>query len=215
MSIARLAVLASGSGSNFEAICQYFAARKENAVADVVLLVTNNSAAGAVARARKHGVPSAHLQNVHDAGELSRLLQSHRVDIVALAGYVKLVPADVVRAFSGRMLNIHPALLPDFGGPGMYGARVHQAVLNAGRRESGATVHLVSEEYDRGAILAQWRVPVRSGDTAQTLGKRVLAVEHVVYPRVLEGVALGTVSPAAPWSPTPHDRELLESAAAA
>jgi folate-dependent phosphoribosylglycinamide formyltransferase PurN len=113
--------------------------------------------------------------------------------MIALAGYLRLVPPDVVAAFGGRMLNVHPALLPAFGGAGMYGARVHQAVLASGARVSGPTVHFVDERYDEGAIIAQWPVPVRTDDTPETLGARVLAVEHRIYPWAVAAVASGAV----------------------
>jgi len=103
---------------------------------------------------------------------------------------LKRIPPAVIREYAGRILNIHPALLPAFGGEGMYGARVHEAVIASGAKESGVTVHLVDDEYDRGAIVAQWRIPVDRSDTPDTLAARVLAVEHVVYPRVIEMVAV-------------------------
>src|SRR4029078_280881 len=103
------------------------------------------------------------------------------VDLVVLAGYLKRIPPRVVREYSGRILNIHPALLPDFGGEGMYGARVHEAVIASGARESGVTVHLVNDDYDRGAIVAQWRVPVEPGDPPEALASRILSVGHVGY----------------------------------
>ena len=106
-----------------------------------------------------------------------------------LAGYIRLVPPEVVSAYRGRIVNVHPALLPDFGGPGMYGRRVHEAVLASGATESGPTVHLVDEEYDRGAILAQSRVPVRKDDTPETLAARVLAEEHRLLPAVVRAAA--------------------------
>jgi folate-dependent phosphoribosylglycinamide formyltransferase PurN len=111
------------------------------------------------------------------------------VELVVLAGYLKLVPSDVVHAFAGRMINIHPALLPSFGGKGMYGLRVHQAVLESGATVSGPTVHLVTPEYDRGPILAQWPVPVRAGDTPETLRDRVLEAEHRLLPEVVIAAA--------------------------
>ena len=116
-------------------------------------------------------------------------LESARVDLVALAGYLRLIPPAVVGRFHYRILNIHPALLPSFGGKGMYGSRVHQAVLDAGCRITGPTVHMVDERYDHGRILAQWPVPVLEDDTPETLGKRVLAVEHVLYPAAVEWLA--------------------------
>jgi folate-dependent phosphoribosylglycinamide formyltransferase PurN len=107
-----------------------------------------------------------------------------------LAGYLKRIPSKVIREYSGRMINIHPALLPAFGGEGMYGAHVHQAVIASGAKESGVTVHLVDDEYDRGPIVAQWRIPVEPSDTAERLAARVLNVEHVVFPRAVEMVAI-------------------------
>jgi phosphoribosylglycinamide formyltransferase-1 len=123
-----------------------------------------------------------------DPGEIAEetlqaLLES-KVDVIFLAGYLRLVPAPVVQRFQGRILNIHPALLPSFGGKGMWGRHVHQAVLDAGSRVTGPTVHVVDEVYDRGLILAQWPVPVRNDDTPETLAARVLAVEHRLYPEV-------------------------------
>jgi phosphoribosylglycinamide formyltransferase-1 len=107
-----------------------------------------------------------------------------------LAGYLKRIPPKVISAYSGRIMNIHPALLPAFGGEGMYGARVHEAVIASGATESGATVHLVDNEYDRGPIVAQWRIRVNRTDTAESLAARVLNIEHVVYPRAVEMVAI-------------------------
>ena len=134
-----------------------------------------------------------------DGAALTRVLREHGVELVVLAGYLKLVPADVVAAFPDRMINIHPALLPAFGGHGMYGPRVHQAVLASGATLSGATVHLVNAEYDRGPILAQWPVPVRPGDTAESLAARVLEVEHRLLPAVVLAAAhAGRVVPLGP-----------------
>lgn len=119
------------------------------------------------------------------------LLTRHRVQAILLAGFLRLLPASVCRAFEGRILNIHPALLPSFGGRGMYGQRVHDAVLRSGARLSGPTIHFVNERYDEGRILAQWPVPVLPGDTAESLGARVLEVEHVLYPAAADALARG------------------------
>ncbi|MGQ0715527.1 MAG: phosphoribosylglycinamide formyltransferase, partial [Gemmatimonadaceae bacterium] len=121
------------------------------------------------------------------------MLQQHRAGLVVLAGYLRLVPAEIVRAFRGRMLNVHPALLPAFGGRGMYGARVHRAVLESGARVSGPTVHFVDEIYDHGPIVAQWPVPVFPDDTETALAARVLRAEHLLLPRVVHQVASGLV----------------------
>ena len=123
--------------------------------------------------------------------------RDHRVDLLVLAGYLKLVPAAVIARYRHRIVNVHPALLPAFGGPGMYGRRVHEAVLASGARESGATVHLVDEVYDRGAILAQRRVPVLPGDTPDRLAARVLEVEHRLLPAVVLAAAAGRPARAA------------------
>jgi formyltetrahydrofolate-dependent phosphoribosylglycinamide formyltransferase len=182
----RVAVAVSGRGSNLEALLR---ALGPDGPARVVLVLSNRSEAGALARARDHGVPTEVLADAGDPGEwLDRLLQ-YRVDLLVLAGYLKLVPAPVVAQFRDRILNIHPALLPAFGGAGMYGRRVHQAVLASGARQSGATVHLVDEVYDRGRILAQTRVPVLPGDTPDRLAARVLEAEHRLLPAVVLAAA--------------------------
>jgi formyltetrahydrofolate-dependent phosphoribosylglycinamide formyltransferase len=178
----RVAVLASGSGSNLQALLD---ACRPPAPAEVALVACNVVGAGAVARAEAAGVPTWHIADPADGAALLTVLRTHRIDLVVLAGYLKLVPPDVVRAYDGRMVNIHPALLPSFGGKGMYGMRVHEAVLASGAAVSGPTVHLVTTEYDRGPILAQWPVPVLREDTPVSLRDRVLAVEHQLLPAVV------------------------------
>lgn len=192
---ARIAVLASGGGSNLQALLEHLDALGERRGGDVVLVASDRAKAGALERARARGIATATLPapsaTCHGLPSLDRVLIAHGVDLVVLAGYLKLVTPEVVRRFRGRMLNVHPALLPAFGGPGMYGLRVHQAVIDAGVRVSGATVHLVDEDYDRGRIVAQWPVPVLAGDDAHTLAARVLRVEHLLLPRVVNAVAAG------------------------
>jgi formyltetrahydrofolate-dependent phosphoribosylglycinamide formyltransferase len=182
----RVGVFASGGGTNLQALLDTC---RDDAPARVVLVISNAAGAGALARARAAGVATAVLANPAEAREILALLDAHGIELVVLAGYLKLVPAAVVEAYTGRMLNIHPALLPSFGGAGMYGHRVHQAVLASGARVSGPTVHLVTEAYDRGPIVAQWPVPVLSGDTAESLAARVLAVEHQILPAVVLAAA--------------------------
>jgi len=177
----RVAVLASGGGTNLQALLD---ALHDNPLARVVRVVTNRPEAGALERARRSGVPATVLKDADDAAELLAALDPG-VDLVVLAGYLKLVPPPVVARFRWRMINIHPALLPAHGGPGMYGRRVHEAVLASGVAESGVTVHYVDEQYDRGAIIAQARVPVQPGDTPQTLAARVLEAEHRLLPLVV------------------------------
>jgi phosphoribosylglycinamide formyltransferase 1 len=182
----RVAVAVSGRGSNLEALLR---ALGPDAPARVVLVVSNRAHAGGLARAREHGVAAELLHDAADPEEWLELLRRHQVDLLVLAGYLKLIPAPVVAQYRDRILNIHPALLPAFGGAGMYGLRVHRAVLASGARESGATVHLVDELYDQGRILAQTRVPVLPGDTPEELAARVLAAEHRLLPAVVLAAA--------------------------
>jgi formyltetrahydrofolate-dependent phosphoribosylglycinamide formyltransferase len=185
----RIAVAISGRGSNLEAL---LGALRAGARAEVALVVSDRAEAAGLERARARRIPAEVLARPDDADEWVRLLWRFRIDLVVLAGYVKLIPAPVVAAYRGRIINVHPALLPDFGGKGMYGHRVHEAVLASGARETGATVHLVDEDYDRGAVLAQIRVPVLPGDTPDTLADRVLAAEHRLLPAaVLAAAAAG------------------------
>jgi len=186
----RLAVLASGRGSNLQAIVDHFDSLARERVAKVVLVASNRADSPALIRAATASIDIAHFNAADDGTELLELLKKHRTDLVVLAGYLKRIPSRVIREYSGRMINIHPALLPAFGGEGMYGARVHEAVIASGAKESGVTVHLVDDEYDRGPIVAQWRVPVQPSDTADKLAARILNVEHVVYPRTVEMVAI-------------------------
>jgi phosphoribosylglycinamide formyltransferase 1 len=186
----RLAVLASGRGSNLQAIVDHFDDLSRERVAKVVLVASNRADSPALIRAATSSIDTAHFNAADDGTELLDLLKKHRIDLVVLAGYLKRIPSRVIREYSGRMINIHPALLPAFGGEGMYGARVHEAVIASGAKESGVTVHLVDDDYDRGPIVAQWRIPVEPADTADKLAARVLNVEHVVYPRTVEMVAL-------------------------
>ncbi|SHK06337.1 phosphoribosylglycinamide formyltransferase [Rhodothermus profundi] len=193
----RLAVFASGSGTNFQAILD--ATQAGHLPAQVVLCVSDRPTAGALERAQQQGIPTAVLAprdypSPEAFGEaLLNVLRAHDVGLVALAGYLKKIPDNVVAAYRNRILNIHPSLLPAFGGPGMYGRRVHEAVLNYGVRWTGATVHLVDEEYDHGPIVLQEPVPVLPDDTPETLAARVLAVEHRLYPEALRLFAEGRV----------------------
>jgi len=186
----RLAVLASGRGSNLQAIIDHFDNLARERVAKVVLVASNRADSPALLRAATASIDTASFNPNDDGSELLALLQKFRIDLVVLAGYLKRIPPMVIAEYAGRIINIHPALLPAFGGEGMYGARVHEAVIASGATETGVTVHLVDDEYDRGPILAQWRVRVDKSDTAESLAARVLNVEHVVYPRVVEMVAI-------------------------
>jgi len=186
----RLAVLASGGGTNLQAIID--ACEGGEIDAQVVLVVSNNSDAGALQRARTHGIPDVHLSSRQfDSREefdtrLLEILAEYKADLIILAGYMKLLSPAVVSAYRHRMLNIHPALLPSFGGQGMYGIRVHQAVIESGAKFSGVTVHVVDEQYDHGPIVAQRVVPVMDDDTPEILARRVLVQEHQIYKEVIQ-----------------------------
>lgn len=177
----RLAVLASGSGSNFQAILD--AISDGRLVAQVAVLVASKPGIGAIDKARNTQVPVAVLS---DTTVLDDILASTMPDLVVLAGYLRQIPASVIHRYPGRILNIHPALLPKFGGKGMYGRHVHEAVLAAGETRSGCTVHEVTEQYDEGPILAQAVVPVHPDDTPTSLAARVLSEEHRLYPTVIQ-----------------------------
>ena len=184
--IYRVAVAVSGRGSNLEALC---AALADDPTVAVVLVVSER-AAPALELAAARGITTHRWADHADAAEWLRVLTEADVDLVVLAGYLKLVPAAVTAEFAGRIINVHPALLPRHGGPGMFGQRVHAAVLAAGDAVSGATVHLVDAEYDRGAILAQGEVPVHPDDTPASLAARVLAVEHRLLPAAVRAAAM-------------------------
>jgi formyltetrahydrofolate-dependent phosphoribosylglycinamide formyltransferase len=188
-----VAVVVSGRGSNLEALLR---ALGPDAPAQVVLVLTNRADAAALGRAAERGISAVILRDPASVEEWLGPLERHRVDLIVLAGYLKLVPPGVVARFRGRIINIHPALLPAFGGKGMYGRRVHEAVLASGARESGATVHLVDEVYDRGPVLGQVRVPILPGDDVERLAGRVLEAEHRLLPAaVLAAAAAGRPVP--------------------
>ena len=191
----RIAVLASGGGTNLQAMLDHFDSCGTPA-GEVVVVASDRQSAGALERARVHHIPTAIVQARSSAAgqPLDDILDEHRIDMIALAGYLRLVPERTVDRYRGRIVNIHPALLPAFGGAGMYGPRVHQAVLDSGATVSGATAHFVDHAYDRGPVIVQWPVPVFADDTADTLAARVLRVEHVLYPLAIDAVAGGRIS---------------------
>lgn len=178
----RLGFLASGRGTNMQAV--FDACRSGELDAAPAVVISNNRNSGALSRAQAHGVPCYCLNEAGfaDSDELDqaivRTLDRHLVDWVLALGYMKKIGPRVLHAYRNRILNLHPSLLPKFGGQGMYGLRVHRAVLAAGETETGVTIHLVNKEYDQGPILAQQPVPVMPGDTAESLAGRVQAVEH-------------------------------------
>jgi phosphoribosylglycinamide formyltransferase 1 len=191
----KIGVLASHEGTTLQAVLD--ACANGSLPARVVLVISNNSGSGALRRAAAAGVPARHLSGAAypDPADLDAAicdaLAAAPVDLVFLAGYMKRLGPKVLSAFSGRILNTHPALLPKFGGEGMYGMNVHRAVIAAGERESGASVHLVDGDYDTGAVVEQRRVPVEPGDTPETLAARVQECERVLVVDVFRELATG------------------------
>jgi phosphoribosylglycinamide formyltransferase-1 len=193
----KCAIFASGGGSNFQTLID----RKNNGDlhVDLSVLIVNNSGAGAVARAEKEGISVEHCAPSHYDDErtyndyLKQLLKQYGIELIVLAGYMKKLPPTIVKAYANRIVNIHPGLLPAFGGKGMYGMHVHRAVLEYGAKISGITIHFVDEEYDHGPIILQKVIQVMDDDTADTLAKRVLEVEHDNLWRVVEAIARGTI----------------------
>ena len=186
----KLGVLASGRGSNFEAILT--AIQKGNLDAEIKVLVSNKKSAGALAIATQNGIPSVHLSfkvfaSPNEYGsELIKVFSKYDVNFAVLAGYLKYLTPEFISNYQNKILNIHPALLPSFGGNGMFGNHVHVAVLKRGCKVSGATVHIVDEIYDHGPIILQKSVPVLDDDTEKTLAARVLKVEYEIFPKALQ-----------------------------
>jgi len=191
----RLAVFCSGTGTNFKAL--FHAIIERELPAEIVLCLSNRLQCGAVDFAREYGIETMLLSEKQFAthGDFARAmlraLRERRIDMILLAGYLRKVPDEVIAAYPDKIVNIHPSLLPQFGGHGMYGMRVHEAVIASGENRSGATVHFVNEEYDKGRIIMQNHVPVLAGDTPETLAKRVLRCEHRLYPDALEKLLTG------------------------
>lgn len=203
------AVFASGGGTNLQALLDN---EIENGPYRIVVVISDREAAGALERAEAAGRIARTIEvrgrSSEDVGsETLALLESLSVRVIFLTGYLRLIPSAVVSAYSRRILNIHPALLPDFGGTGMYGQRVHEAVLASGVQVSGATVHYADEEYDTGTIVGQLRVPVLPEDDAPTLAARVLSVEHRLFPAVADHIceALAQGREPGPFSITPSN----------
>ena len=195
----RIAVFGSGRGSNFLAILN---AIQQGSIplASIGVVLSNNSSAGILEIARANNIPAVHLSQKQFGSEeefvtaLLTLLRMYDINFIILAGYMKRIPPQIIREYRNRMLNIHPALLPKFGGQGMYGHHVHEAVIAAHEPVSGATVHVVDEEYDHGRIVLQGTVPVDPGETPETLAAKVLAIEHDIYPEAIRMFARDSAS---------------------
>ena len=191
----RLAVFALGRGSNLEAIYNSIISGSLRGVT-LTLVISNNSNSGALSFAKKWNVQGVHLSSLRCANderkledEMLRTLSEARIDLIALAGYMKKLPAKVLERYKGRIVNVHPALLPEFGGAGMYGLNVHRAVIEAAKKKSGASVHIVEGEYDSGVILLQESCDVLENDTPESLAERVTAIEHIILPQAIQIIA--------------------------
>ena len=195
---AKIAVFVSGGGSNLQALID--ASKSGMLHGEIVLVISNTSKAYGLVRAEKENINTfVYKVKNYDSPDLASddlfsQLRKHDVEYIALAGYLKLLPQNVVKAFKGKIINIHPALLPKYGGKGMYGHFVHEAVIEAGDKESGITIHLADEIYDNGRILHQVKVPVKKDDTPDTLAARVLKQEHLWYARILDKLIKGEYS---------------------
>jgi phosphoribosylglycinamide formyltransferase-1 len=189
MAALSIAVLASGGGTNLQALID--AADRDELGGRILAVMSNNSGAFALERARRASIPAYHIsakkypEPANLARAFNEVLDRHAVNLVVLAGYMKLLPLEIIRRFRSRIINIHPALLPRYGGHGMYGINVHKAVLESGDCMSGATVHFVDEIYDHGPILIQRTVPVLPTDSPESLAARVLEVEHAILPEAV------------------------------
>jgi len=193
MSKLNLAVFISGGGSNLQSIID--TTREGRLNADIRLVLSNKPDAYGLIRTKEAGIPAAVISkgNCVDRDSfistMLMLLDKHGVDFIALAGYLRKIPPELIKKFRGRIVNIHPGPLPEFGGKGMFGIHVHEAVIEAGLKQTCVTIHHVSEGYDEGGIIATSPVPILTGDTPESLQKRVLAVEHELYPRILQTLA--------------------------
>lgn len=183
----KIAIFASGNGSNAERIFDYFVKKKS---AEVSLILTNNPTAGVLIRAEKLGVPSVvfNRKEFSELDMISELLLDKQIDLVVLAGFLWLVPNNILSAFRHRIVNIHPALLPKYGGKGMYGEHVHKSVIDSGDSKSGITIHYVNEKYDDGQILFQAEVSVESSDTPDSLAAKIHELEYTHFPVVIERI---------------------------
>lgn len=189
----KIAILASGEGTNAEQIIRHFEASE---TARVVLVVSNKSQAGVLRRADRLGVPSAVVSAAGFAsGEALQVLRQSGADLIVLAGFLLRVPDDILHEWPHRIVNIHPSLLPKFGGKGMYGSNVHRAVIEAGEHESGITIHYIDEHYDQGTVILQATCPVLTDDTPDTLAARVHQLEYKHYPEVIEEVLTSFAHP--------------------
>ena len=187
MNSKRIAVFASGNGSNAEEIIKYF---NNTGIGKVDLILSNNAHAYVLQRAANYGIPTVIFdkEELHHTGNVLKRLREYNIDFIALAGFMWLMPTSILSAYPHRIVNIHPALLPKYGGKGMYGMQVHEAVKDAGEKETGITIHYVNEQYDEGEIIFQARCAVDPGDTPEEIARKVHQLEYTHYPQVIETV---------------------------
>jgi len=179
-----IAIFASGSGTNAENICEYF---KDNTFINISLILTNNSYAGVIERAKNYNIDTFifNREMFYMSDEINKLLESRNIDLVVLAGFLWLVPENLIRSYPNKIINIHPALLPKYGGKGMYGMNVHNAVIANKEAQSGISIHLVNEEYDDGQIIFQAKCEISPNDTPDTLAKKIHSLEYKHFPTVI------------------------------
>jgi phosphoribosylglycinamide formyltransferase-1 len=190
----KIAILASGNGSNMQAIVNVCKCGMLNSLAEVVLVISNNANAFVLERAKNENIKSVCIEkkNFKDEETFNKTilaeLKNSKTDIVCLAGYMRIIGKNILNEYNGKILNIHPALLPKFGGKGMYGRFIHEAVVKAGEKKSGATVHFADEDYDSGKIILQKEVEVSKTDTPEDVAKKVLKIEHQIYPQAIKKI---------------------------
>ncbi len=189
----RLAIFASGTGSNAKRLIDYFSG---NQYISVALLISNRKEAGALEIARKANIPAISFlkEEFYNSSTVIEKLISEKIDFIVLAGFLIKVPDNILKAYENKIVNIHPALLPNFGGKGMYGLNVHKAVIESKKKESGITIHLVNEHYDEGKVLFQAACPVLENDTPEMLATQVQELEHKYFPVVIEDFILTTAA---------------------
>ncbi len=180
-----IAIFASGSGTNAQKLMEYFSTNK---TANVKIVLSNKADAYVIERAKKFSVPTLVFdrEDLYNSGKVIRVLHENDIHFIVLAGFLWLIPGEILNHYPGRIVNIHPALLPDYGGKGMYGDRVHKAVLDNNEKESGISIHYVNERYDEGDIIFQAKCEVKPDDTPESLAERIHKLEHKYYPQVVE-----------------------------
>lgn len=180
-----IAIFASGSGTNAQKLMEYFSTNK---TANVKIVLSNKADAYVIERAKKFSVPTLVFdrEDLYNSGKVIRVLHENDIHFIVLAGFLWLIPGEILNHYPGRIVNIHPALLPDYGGKGMYGNRVHKAVLDNNEKESGISIHYVNERYDEGDIIFQAKCEVKPDDTPESLAERIHKLEHKYYPQVVE-----------------------------